>query len=152
MINFYILLADAEILEKQHPSYRAGNFVHRYVSEFKPPADFESVPLCPDDFPFNVGCLYQKFGARDGAYYFCLAGDYCRRKKVVIEVKNREFELHKEKKKHKLLMKGRVVEPAIQDPQTIHDLDVESSVIKHLKNEHWSLLIQTGYADSMMYR
>jgi hypothetical protein len=85
-------------------------------------------------------------GARNGAYYFCLASDTCRRKKVVVEVKNKDFEIYKERKKSKLLTKGRWKPPPPQD-QTIHDLDVEGCIIEHLKTVHWSLLIQTGYAE-----
>jgi hypothetical protein len=142
-----LFAADREIIEKQHPLYRAGNTMYNYVSTFTLPVDLVKVPSTPDDFPFNFGRLCQKVGARDGAIYFCLANDYCRRKKIAIEVKNREFEYQKSMKKQQLQLKKRFIAVPIKE-QSIHSLNIEESVIKHLRDEHWSLLIQTGYSDN----
>jgi len=133
-------------MEKQHPRYRPGEIISNAVLNFSTPEGFEIVPESYEDFPFNYGKLFQKSEGKLGAFFYCLANDYCRRKKTVIAVNNIHNEKNKQNYKSRLLLKEGFKKIQIKS-QTVHDLDL-TSIEQHLKEDHWTQLFQAGYVST----
>lgn len=116
----------------------SGSAVCSAIRTFLPPSGYEIVrgpPNIPNSdiemFPYNFGVRIKKSHDNKGPLIFCcLANDICRQRKTSIQLNRQEPPPPKSR-----LIKSSPLTP---------DRDI---VVSHLREKHWNVLIQTGFAD-----
>ena len=129
--------AAEEVYRKQQHKWRAGAHVLKSIEEYIVPDSYQLVPVLGEiastDYPYNYGVTVQKSPCANKAFFFCLASDSCRLKKLQICVRNLRFKQEEETRHPQTLSKVRVKD--VPKLQYLEELD-QNDILAHLREFH----------------